>query len=119
MEVKQKGSPEGIKLIAKYDALSGMQEFKEPDHILSYVMICIIAMALNEDWVIDWSNYYEWKYNPWFFMGKGLSSGFLFIVANYDYSHSLVGSRLCFKTEELCKYAATNFREIYLEFFTK
>lgn len=56
------------------------------------------------------------KYWPYF----NLSSGFGFSDSHYTYvySDSDVGSRLCFESEEKCKYAATQFLSIYEEFLT-
>jgi hypothetical protein len=85
-----------------------------PDE-LAYKKLKLIAQALNEGWVPDWTNG-EWdKYYPWFWMnsGSGLSLGAVF---GRD-SGSAVGSRLCFKSEELAKYAAETFIDIYTEFF--
>ena len=91
---------------------------EEPDEI-AYVKLKLIAKALNEGWTPDWSNG-EWdKWYPWFNMNDSSSAGrFSFHGAAYQYSHSRVGSRLCFKSEELATYAGTQFLDIYKDFFT-
>jgi hypothetical protein len=81
----------------------------------------VIARAINKqdndgkEWKPDWTNSREWKHYPWFNLssGSGLSCG--------DYgggrSHSYVGSRLCFKTEEGAEYAGRTFIKEYEDYF--
>lgn len=80
----------------------------------AHAKISIIAEALNEGWKPDFSNSNETKYYPWlkFTPGVGFSS-YDFVSA---YSSSHVGSRLCFKTSDLAKYAAEQFQSIYNDF---
>ena len=91
---------------------------EEPDEI-AYVKLKLIAKALNEGWTPDWSNG-EWdKWYPWFKMDDSSSAGrFSFGDAVDQYSNSLVGSRLCFKSKDLATYAGTQFLDIYKDFFT-
>ena len=91
---------------------------EEPDEI-AYVKLKLIAKALNEGWTPDWSNG-EWdKWYPWFNMNDSSSAGrFSFDGAVGQRSGSTVGSRLCFKSEELATYAGTQFLDIYKDFFT-
>ena len=90
---------------------------EEPDEI-AYVKLKLIAKALNEGWTPDWSNG-EWdKWYPWFNMNDSSSAGrFSFYDAGNLRSLSAVGSRLCFKSEELADYAGTQFLELYRELF--
>ena len=90
---------------------------EEPDEI-AYVKLKLIAKALNEGWTPDWSNG-EWdKWYPWFNVNDSSSAGrFSFRGAVGRYSGSAVGSRLCFKSEELADYAGTQFLELYRELF--
>lgn len=71
--------------------------------------LAVIAQALNDGWKPDWNNSSEYKYYPYFDMRSGFSFD---DVGNY-YSRSNLGSRLCFKTEALAKYAGTQFLELY------
>ena len=91
---------------------------EEPDEI-AYVKLKLIAKALNEGWTPDWSNG-EWdKWYPWFNMDNSSSAGrFSFYDSDHRGSYSPVGSRLCFKSEELADYAGTQFLDIYKDFFT-
>ena len=98
--------------------VTGIPEKYQKPLIANYQLM-VIAEALNEGWTPDWSNG-EWdKWYPWFNMNDSSSAGrFSFIAAAYQYSHSRVGSRLCFKSEELATYAGTQFLDIYKDFFT-
>lgn len=72
----------------------------------------IITMVLNEGWTADWDNDNESKYYPYFYMSP---SGFAFDVTCYDCTHALAGggSRLCFRTSELARYAGEQFVDIW------
>ena len=82
--------------------------------VTAFTKLAIITKALNEGWKPDWKNSREEKWYQWF----DLSSGFEVVNVCYRCRHSLVGSRLCFKNSELAKYAATQFSDLYKEFFT-
>ena len=75
----------------------------------------LIAKVLNEGWKPDWVNENERKYWPWFEYNKK-QKAFSFDDCDCHYSRSSVGSRLCFKSAELAKYAATQFIAEYNEF---
>lgn len=82
---------------------------------IAYKQLKVIAAALNEGWKPDWTNESEEKWYPW--MEYKAGSGFSLHYVYYDYTNSRVPSRLCFKNAELAKYAATQFRDIYNEYF--
>jgi len=86
-------------------------------HELAQRKIETIIRALNEEWEANWDDSSQYKYRPWF---KRSSSGSGFSYLGYDFAlaFSLVGSRLVFKSSELCVYAAKQFTEIYKEMFT-
>lgn len=75
----------------------------------------LIARALNQGWKPDWNNSNEYKYYPYFKMKTGF--GFSGTYSDYDYAYTPVGSRLCFKTRDLARYAATQFEELYKDYF--
>jgi hypothetical protein len=83
---------------------------------IAYSKLKIIVKALNEGWEPDWNNYDEYKWRPWFYLD---APGFRFYDSLFDFSvsDSAGGSRLCFKSEELCKYAATQFIHLYRQLF--
>jgi hypothetical protein len=81
----------------------------------AYKKLKVICKALNEGWQPNWQDQREYKYYPWFKMsGSGLS------CRGYGYycSGSGVGSRLCFESGELAKYAGEQFVLIYSDFMT-
>ena len=79
--------------------------------------LVIIVRALNEGWTPDWSNSSQYKHYPWF-RANPAGSGFSFRVCVFDCTLSNVGSRLVFKSEELAKYAGTQFLDIYNQFLS-
>ena len=97
--------------------VTGIPEKYQKPLIANYQLM-VIAEALNEGWTPDWSNG-EWdKWYPWFNMDNSSSAGrFSFLGADGQRSVSHVGSRLCFKSEELADYAGTQFLELYRELF--
>jgi hypothetical protein len=84
--------------------------------IVAYTKIVIISKALNEGWQPDWTDSSQRKYVPW----SEHKSGFRLAFGGYGAWTTItnVGSRLCFKTAELAKYAATQFADIYNDFLT-
>jgi hypothetical protein len=86
---------------------------QEQDEI-AYRILKMLAKSLNQGWVPDWSNHNEYKYYPYFELGG--SSGFRFHGYGLWRSHSLVGSRLCFKTRELAEHAGKHFTDVYRKF---
>ena len=74
--------------------------------------IIVIAEALNEGWKADWNDSNQYKYYPYFYMSSG---AFVFTDTYYDCSHAYAGygSRLCFKTRVLAKYAGEQFLDIW------
>lgn len=113
------------------------------DDIEAYLKLRIIVAALNEGWTPKFEKD-EWRYYPWFWLytngqieemneeekaqvcrvvGRAHSNANAYggLVFSYaynvsTYSHTGVGSRLTFKTEELAEYAGKQFIEIYRDF---
>lgn len=86
------------------------------DEVMQLMIIC---HALNEKWEPNWNDGNQYKYYPYFDMRDG--SGFAFSGANYVYWTTCTdgGSRLCFKSEKLAKYAGTQFMAVYKKFLKK
>lgn len=82
---------------------------------IAYRLLKLIVKVLNEGWVPNWNDSSERKWRPYFYLD---SPGFRLFVAYYGYTYSAVGSRLCFKSEELALYAANTFLDVYKDFFT-
>lgn len=95
----------------KYDEMCGLTTDET-----AYRKLKIICRALNQGWTPDWSNANEYKWYPWFKFKAGF--GFSYPYPGYDGTVSVVGSRLCFKTEELAAYAGKQFEAIYNDFLT-
>lgn len=80
-----------------------------------------IAEALNEGWVPNWNDTDEYKYYPWFYIDpntNGASAGLSYASTSDTFTHSAAsfGSRLCYKTSALARYAGETFTELYTQF---
>ena len=91
-----------------------------PNHVKAYLQMGMITKSLNQDWEADWNDNSQRKYFQYFYMGGDLgSSGFRYYVCDDWLACSFVGSRLCFKSSELAKYAGETFIDVYKEFHYK
>lgn len=90
--------------------------YMEPKDELAYRKLKVIVKALNEGWEPNWNDSSERKWRPWFYLN---APGFRFYDSYCDLtsSSSAGGSRLCFKSEELCNYAAQQFLDIYKDLY--
>lgn len=88
------------------------QEGDDSDDV-AYKKLKVIARALNEGWEPDYNDSNQRKWYPWFLLNE---PGFRLLDVNFDYSGSFVGSRLVFKSEELARYAATQFQGLYSDY---
>lgn len=87
-------------------------------HILYYQMLVVIIKALNEGWIPDWHNGEYDKWYNWWNMSSSSSGRFSFRGSDLRDAGSIVGSRLCFKSQELAEYAANQFQDIYQKAYT-
>lgn len=88
---------------------------KDRKAIIAFYKLTIIVRALNEGWEPNWSDWNEWKYYNWFYLD---TAGFGYASSSYAAActSALIGSRLCFKTSALARYAREEFRDLYFEF---
>jgi hypothetical protein len=84
---------------------------------IAFERLKVCTRAYNQDWPFDAYNTKQYKYYPWF---EVLSSGFGFSTTfyYYDYTHTSVGSRLCFESQEKAEHAGRNFIKLFEEFIT-
>ncbi len=79
----------------------------------------IIAEALNEEWIPDWTDEDKVKWYPWFsfdrltIAGVRYSDAFRIPVGAAAY----VSARLCYKSKEIAEYAGEQFKELYQQIF--
>jgi len=94
---------------------------KHQKAFIAHYQLVIINQALNEGWEPNWGDWSEYKYYAWFDFEKGSdkSSGFGFSYGVWTLSSATtdVGSRLCYKSSELAKYAGQQFLELYKDYF--
>lgn len=84
-------------------------------HILYRQQAVVIAKALNEGWIADYTNIDQSKYEPRFYYNSS-AGGFVFSDFGYWYLYTCVGSRLCFHSSELAKYFGNQFIEIHRKY---
>jgi hypothetical protein len=83
--------------------------------LIAYYKLIIIIQALNEGWVPNWLNNSEYKWFNWFYFDSaGFACSYSICAASNTHSH--LGSRLCFKSEELTDYAREKFEDLYKEY---
>lgn len=83
------------------------------DGVAAFEELQTVVKALNEGWTPDWSNEDEKKWYPWFGFRDGR---FVFSSVGCVFTHSFLGSRLCFRTRELAEYAGKQFEDLYNQF---
>ena len=85
--------------------------------LVSTYMLFVLSEASwkHKGEIIDWNNYGQRKYYPWFDLEKytGSASGFSFDDYNYANSYSGVGSRLVFPDRETAEYVAKTHLHLY------
>lgn len=110
----------------------------------AYLKLRIITAALNEGWTPQFTED-EHRYFPWFWLytkeeivkmdkeerkkivlfggpansGAGAGLAYAYADGAPSAAHATVGSRLCFKSSALAKYAGEQFAEIYFAFMGK
>ena len=96
---------------------------KDRKSMAAHAKLVIIVRAANrianggKEWKPNFSDHSQYKYENWFVQDNG-SSGFRFGVCGVWSTGSSVGSRLCFKSSDLAKYAGTQFIDLYSDFMT-
>ena len=92
---------------------------------IAYKKLKIIINALNEGWTPNWNNTNENKFFPYFSIEKydgkngnckGAGLGYCLTAYGAGLTFTFFGSRLCFKTRELAKYAGNQFNAIYSDY---
>lgn len=84
--------------------------------MLAYHKLTVITRALNNGWKPNWDDQNEWKYYPLFrYVNAGLSFAYTYNSAAKTYA--MIGSRLCFPTSALAKYAAEHFADLYRDYY--
>ena len=84
-------------------------------HILYKQQAVVIAKALNEGWITDYTNSDQTKYEVRFYYDS-FAGGFVCGANGHWVTYSGVGSRLCFHSSELAKYFGTQFIDIHRKY---
>lgn len=106
-----------------FDSLAQLIRNANPRHIKALIALnklFTIAEKWNKEdgFVPDFSNKGQWKYFPWFEYSKE-AAGFVFANTNNAASgaYSLIGSRLCFKSESRAEEFGKKYADLYNEVF--
>lgn len=93
---------------------------KHQKAITANYKLTIIAEALNDGWQPNWNDWNEYKYYAWFEVEASeeqpAGSGFSHSYCVRSASVTGVGSRLCYKSSELARYAASQFEDLYKDY---
>ena len=111
-----------VKTFADIERISGKQIIRredETDDELAYRQVKLIAEVYNEGEVLNPLDTDQWKYFPWFIISKKSGFGLSYGDVGNWYACTDVGSRLCFKSEELAEDAGNKFIEIYTQLLIK
>ena len=118
VEVKSTYKP----LIDSYEAAKIYLGEDAKDHqkaLLALEKLIVIAEAWNKQdgFVPDFSNDDQYKYYPWFKYDHH-TTGFAYTNTFHttSFAHAIVGSRLCFKTEERAKQFGEQFIDLWNDF---
>jgi len=88
---------------------------------VAVLKLTIVSAAMNKlansgiEWNPDWSNGSEYKYYAYLKFVAG--SGFSGYVCVFAYAFTCPGSRLCFRSGDMARHAATHFADLYNDFF--
>lgn len=88
-----------------------------PNHrkaVVAFYKLSTIISALNNGWKPNWDDYSQRKWWNFFYVEFGSASFvFSYSTTSPSFASAHSGSRLCFKNEELAKFAAENFIDLY------
>jgi len=88
--------------------------------VISFYKLSIVSQAAwkQEGKVIDWNDWDQYKYYPWFKMSDsvGSSAGFSYYDCFYGGTGSIVGSRLVFPTWKIAEYVGKTLIDLYRDF---
>ena len=119
---KVKSYEDACRVLGVDETLPEFPELRPKDRVglIAYYKLVVIARALNEGWEPNWADETEYKYIPWFYFNRKENKTAGFAGANSSdaptYTDASIGSRLCFKTEALAEYAATQFETLYNDY---
>ncbi len=131
----------GHPFVQQYDAIVYGEKNKANADLIAYYKLRIITAALNEGWEPKFTED-EWRYSPWYLLytqeewdelseeekkggvlfggaaTNGANAGFVYAFSSNAPSNAsaYVGSRLCFKTYELARYAGRQFAALYADY---
>ena len=111
---------EALQIKASVPEVAALPE-KHQKAIIALYKLVIITEALNEGWQPNWNDRNETKWQPWFEIAASEEKPSGFGFSSYDAvgwcTFTLCGSRLCFKSQTLCKYAMKQFEQLFIDYY--
>ena len=93
-------------------ALRVLQSVKLTRYIIAEQELVVIIKALNDGWVADYDKHNQYKYYPWWYLGKN----FRLYCVLYFSSYSCCSSRLVLESREKAEYVSSQFKNLYKEY---
>ena len=109
-----------LRLSTKLPEVGGLMQ-KHQNAVIAFYKLSVIISALNDGWEPDWNDYTQKKWINWFSANSGSNAGFVTSTSytSPSYTSASLGSRLCFKSQELAEYAAAEFLDLYNDYLTQ
>jgi hypothetical protein len=92
--------------------------------IRAFVQLIVVTEALNEGWTPNWNDTTQQKWFPWFYVvgssadyGADAGLGDVIVSLGAGDSYTAFGSRLCFSSKKLAKYAGNQFKDLYQDYY--
>ena|ERR1035437_1552132 len=82
---------------------------------IAFYKLTVIIEAVNDGWVIDWTDSTQYKYFGWYDMQDG---GFSSYDTDYDITNTFVPSALYIKSKELAEYVGKMFIDEFKQLYT-
>ena len=107
---------DAIKYLGEKDeevkTLESLRNAKIPRHIVAEQELVVIVKAVNDGWVADYANHNQYKFYPWWYLGKD----FRLYYVDFYYSHSVCSARLVLESIEKAEYVSSQFKHLYKEY---
>ena len=104
-----------IKTMSDVYRVNGITKLTTPPETKEryYEDLILVAKALNGNWKPDWNDMNENKWFPYFNYFSALRFSYTNAICTFELTGSDIGSRLCFKNEQIAEYAGKTFIEQY------
>jgi len=101
------------------DVTAYPEEHRKP--LIALAKLLIITDVVREGHLFDYNNYDDEKWYPWWYLRKDATnpSGFRLDGAFFAGTNSIVGARLCLRSEEEVNHMVEHFSDLYRAYITQ